>query len=85
MQIHDKFRLVRVYELLISRTWSLQRVYLIHLIDQLRWVPRVLTSLQIHQENVVAFRPIKVTTCDITVDKPSIVNALESRFHLLAQ
>jgi hypothetical protein len=50
------------------------------------WVPTErLTSLQVHQENVTAFRPTKVTTCNIAVDKPSIVNALESRLHLHAK
>jgi hypothetical protein len=58
-----------------------QPIHFIHLVIQLRWIPRTSTSLQVHQENFTAFRPTKVTTCDIAVYKSSIVNAAESRYH----
>ena len=62
---------------------KLQSIYFIHLTIQLRLVLRMHTPLQVHQENVTS-HPTKVTTCDIAVNKTSIVDASESVLHLAA-
>jgi hypothetical protein len=68
----------------VTKTQNLQPIYFIHLIIQLSLVLRTYTPLQVHQENVTSSHPTKVTTRDIAMDKPSIVNASESCLHLPA-